>query len=266
MLFEDKKLQLESIDKLIQCPVYTIEPFALMLAPAYVLMKLNQKLVSVKAPLDFFTDDELQRLKTNEVVYFPKFVKSSVRFQTAARLIKKILTIKQSELSPASFEISKESFSVLSELWGKQIQVEPFFMAIFADEFCKPLDQEKMLWARENAVIKHDNGLLLSGASVFMALHLGWYDIDQLNEFRKSIYERTVEGEEWLNPKSELELIVSELNKTLKADKAINLENLKLNSSEWSNKLAARLQFLKNKNTNFIYLSASIYGEEGFAA
>ena len=51
--YETKKLQLESVDKLIQCPVHTIEPFALMLAPAYILMKLNQKLVSVKAPLDF---------------------------------------------------------------------------------------------------------------------------------------------------------------------------------------------------------------------
>ncbi len=266
MLFEDKKLQLESVDKLIQCPIYTIEPFALMLAPVYILMKLNMKLVSVKAPLDFFTADELQRLKFHEVFYFPKFAKSSVRLQTAARLIRKILTIQQSELSSAPFEISKESFSALSELWGKQIQVEPFFMGIFADEFCQPLNQEKMLWARENAVINHDHGLLLSGAAIFVALHLGWFDVKFLNDQRNRIYERTVQGEEWSNPNSEFEYIVSDLNKLLHSDKSLNLQNLKLIKSEWAQKLASRLLFLKNKNTNFTYGSASIYGEEGFAA
>lgn len=266
MLFEDKKLQLESVENLIQCPIHTIEPFALMLAPVYILMKLNQKLVSVKAPLDFFTEDELQRLKIHEVFYLPKFVKSSVRFQTAARLIKKIITLQQSELSPAPFEISKESFDALSKLWGKQIQIEPFFMGIFTDEFCEPLDQEKMLWARENAVIKHDHGLLLSGALVFVALHLGWFDIRQLNQHRNSIYERTIQGEEWEDPTSEIEFIVSDLNKIISSETSINLEKLRMVESEWAQKLASRLEFLKNKNTNLIYDSSTIFGEEGFAA
>ena len=266
MLFEDKKLQLESIDDLIQCPVHSIEPFSLMLAPVYILMKLNQKLVSVKAPLDFFTEDELQRLKLHEVFYIPKFIKSSVRFQTAARLIKKMLPVQQFELSTAPFEISKESFSVLSELWGKQIQIEPFFMAIFADELCAPLDQEKMLWARENAVVNHDHALLLCGSLVFIALHLGWFDLVFLNQFRKTIYERTVLGEKWDNPKSEMESIVCDLNKILYVEKSLNYESLRATSSEWSKKLASRLLYLKNSKTKLTHVSATIYGEEGFAA
>lgn len=266
MLFEDKKLQLESIENLIQCPVHSIEPFALMLAPIYILMKLNQKLVSVKAPLDFFTEDELRKLKNHEVFYLPKFIKSSVRFQTAARLVKKILTVQQSELSATPFEISKETFRCLSELWGKQIQIEPFFMAIFADELCEALDQEKMLWARENTVINHDHGLLLSGALVFVALHLGWFDLNILNEIRKSIYERTVHGENWEKPTNEIEAIVGDLDKILRTEKYLNLTILRSTSKEWSAKLASRLCHLKNKNTNFSYESATIFGEEGFAA
>jgi len=43
MLFDEKRLQMESATQLIQCPIHTVEPFALMLAPVYVLMKLNQK-------------------------------------------------------------------------------------------------------------------------------------------------------------------------------------------------------------------------------
>ena len=266
MLFDDKKLQLESINDLIQCPVHSVEPYSLMLAPVYILMKLNQKFVSVKAPLDFFTDEELQRLKTHEIFYLPKFVKSSVRFQTAGRLIRKILTLNQAQLSSAPQEISKESFSVLSELWGKQVSVEPFFMSIFADEFCTPLKTEKMLWAREHAVIKHDHGLLLSGSLVFTALHLGWFDFEELNQHRASIYERTVQGEDWSSPQSELEFIVSDLNEVLNSHSAINLDVLNEVSSEWANKLSSRLKFLKNKNTNFSYDSVTIFGKEGFAA
>jgi len=266
MLFDDKKLQIESISDLIQCPVHSVEPYALMLAPVYVLMKLNQKFVSVKAPLDFFTEEELERLKTHEVFYLPKFVKSSVRFQTAGRLIRKMLTLQQGQLSSAPHEISRESFSLLSELWGKQVSVEPFFMSIFAEEFCATLKTEKMLWAREHALIKHDHGLLLSGALIFIALHLGWFDLEELNQLRTSIYERTVQGEDWSVPKSELEFIVCDLNQVLNEHPAITLEVLSDMSSEWSNKLSARLRFLKNKNTNFSYDSVSIFGKEGFAA
>jgi len=266
MLFDDKKLQLESINDLVQCPVHTVEPYSLMLAPVYVLMKLNQKFVSVKAPLDFFTDDELQRLKTHEVFYLPKFVKSSVRFQTAGRLIRKMLTLKQAQLSAAPQEISKESFSVLSELWGKQVHIEPFFMSIFAEEFCTPLNPEKMLWAREHAVVKHDHGLLLSGTLVFIALHLGWFDFEELDQYRISIYERTVQGEDWSAPTSALEFIVKDLNDILNAHPAITLEVLTEVSCEWSNKLSSRLKFLKTKNTNISYDSVTIFGKEGFAA
>jgi len=266
MQFDDKKLQLESIGEMIQCPVYSIEPFSLMLAPVYILMKLNQKFVSVKAPLDFFTADELERLKTHEVFYLPDFVKSSVRFQTAGRLIRKMLTLQQNQLSPAPQEFSREAFNVLSELWGKQVQVEPFFMSIFADELCSPLESEKMLWAREHAVVKHDHGLLLSGALIFIALHLGWFDYEELDRVRRMIYERTVQGEEWSSPETELEFIVFDLNRIMSIHSAITLEVLKEVSCEWSNKLAARLMFLRNKNTNFRYDSVTIFGKGGFAA
>ena len=266
MLFEDKKLQLESIETLIQCPVHSIEPFALMLAPVYILMKLNQKLVSVKAPLDFFTVEELNKLKNHEVFYLPQFIKLSVRFQTAAKLVKKILTLQQANLSAAPFEISKESFSVMSELWGKQLQIEPFFMAIFADELCTSLNQEKMLWARENIVINHDHGLLLSGALVFVVLHLGWFDLTKLNEIRNSIYERTVHGDTWEKPTNEIEEIVCDLNKFLRTEKYLNLAILGSISKEWSAKLTSRLFNLKNKSKDFSYESVTIFGEEGFAA
>src|SRR5262249_4357807 len=121
-------------------------------------------------------------------------------------------------------------------------------------------------WARENAVLKHDHGLLLSGALVFIALHLGWFDLEVLNKYRNEIYERTVAGEMWVHPCSELESIVCDLNHLLLSQTSLNLLNLRAFSSEWSHKLASRLEYLKNKNTNFMHPSVSIFGEGGFAA
>ncbi len=266
MLFEDKKLHLESIEELIQCPISSVEPYSLMLSPVYVLMKLNKKLVSVKAPLDFFTEDELKRLSVNEVFYLPRFANSSVRFQTAARLVQNVLTIRQKRFNAAPFEISKEVFAALSPLWGKQFKVEPFFMSVFTEELCEPLDPKRMLWARENVVVKHDQGLLLSGALVFIALHLGWYDLDELNHVRSEIYERTIRDESWDYPGSQLGLIAAELNEFFEIHQSIDLETLRLFESDWAQKLHSRLQRLLSLNTNQMYDSVSIFGDEGFAA
>jgi hypothetical protein len=266
MLFEDKKLQLESVDELIQCPILSVEPFSLMLAPVYVLMKLNKKLVSVKAPLDFFTREELDRLKSHEVFYMPKFAVASLRFQTAARVVQNILSVKQGKMAPAPYELSGETFAVMGPLWGKQVQIEPFFMCVFAEELCSPLKAETMLWARENAVVRHDHALLLSGSLVFVALHLGWLNLVELNQFRHYVYEKTVAGESWESPKSELELIVCELNDIFSSNTSLSVLNLKAFNSEWSKKLSSRLERLIHINTNKLYESVSIYGEEGFAS
>lgn len=266
MLFDDKKLNLESVEELIQCPIHSIEPYSLMLSPVYVLMKLNQKFVSVKAPLDFFTPEELKKLSVHETFYLPKFVQGSVRFQTAARLIKKIMNIHQDPLTAAPYEVSRESFYVLGTLWGKQLQIEPFFMAIFTDELCTPLNHEKMVEAREQTVVNHDQGLLLSGTFVFIALHLGWFDLNLLSQYRTMIYERTVQGEDWKNPKTELEQLVSDLSYIIQFNKHLSMDVLQHSTTEWTKKIHARLITLSAKTATFSHDSVSIYGEEGFAA
>lgn len=266
MLFDDKKLSTHSIEDLIQCPVHTVEPYSLMLAPVYVLMTRNQKLVSVKAPLDFFLPEEIEKLKRYETFYISKSVTLSVQFQTAARLIKNILCTEVEGLKPASFELSHEVFSVMAPLWGKELQTEPFFMAVFAHELCEPLTPDQIVWAREQAVVKHDLGLMLSGAFVFMATHLGWYDYRALTDARNDIYMRTVTGEEWDNPQNEFELIVQGLSVLLNQDRSISCKSLDERGDEWSRKIASRIKhFVRTRGTPK-QSSPSIYGEEGFAA
>ncbi len=154
----------------------------------------------------------------------------------------------------------------MSPLWGKQFKVEPFFMSVFTEELCQPLDPQKMLWARENAVVKHDQGLLVSGAVIFIALHLGWYNLQELNLARAKIYEQIINDESWDKPGSQLSLIAAELSEFFEIHQSIDLETLRLFESDWAQKLHSRLQGLLNLNTNQMYDSVSIFGDEGFAA
>ena len=242
MLFEAKKLDLDAAEELFQCRVSSVRPFALMLSPVYVFMKRNQKFVSVKAPLDFFTPDELSTLGRYEEFFLPKSVVEVSAFQTAARLVRGILDKAQSGFPPASFEISNELIKVLAPLWGKEILVSPFCAAIFADELCGPLESGELLLGRESAVIKHDLGLLLSGLLVFVLVHLGWFDRERLIRIRLEVYGRTIRGEEWSNPANEWESVSTDLMRILNLSLHLGLEFLEECPSQWSFALRGRIR------------------------
>ena len=267
MLFEEKKLTSESIDELLHCPIHSVEPYALMLAPVYVLMKLNEKLVSVKAPLDFFTEDELSKLTRYDTFYLPQFARFSARFQTAARLSRSILTSMEKEIHVvAPFEVSTELQTTLGPLWSKQEKVEPFFMAIFADELCNRLDPELLVKSRERAVVLHDLGLLLSGAFVFISLQIKFFTHSDISRIRTEIYSRTVEGETWESPKSEDEVLVRDLYRILGQQREISRELVDGIRQEWARKLSARLKRYADVRKRQNIQSPSIFGPEGFAA
>lgn len=267
MLFDDKKIEIESIEELMQCPVSSVHPYALMLAPIYVLMKKNQKLVSVKAPLDFFVPSELETMKVYQRFYIPKFINSVSRFQTAAKLAKSLLkTPCRDEMGIAPYEISKEMLSVLGPLWGKDFRVEAFFAAVFTDEFCGSLDPEKMLRAREETVVRHDLGILLSGLIVFSLLHLGWFDYELLQTIRNETYDRTVMGDRWDAPTNPWEAINQDLILQVEESIPLDRDSLSLTEGEWAKKILGRMKDLEKTPPSKRYESLSIFGPEGFAA
>ncbi|MBS1958063.1 MAG: hypothetical protein JST80_01195 [Bdellovibrionales bacterium] len=266
MLFDDRKLDPSQLAEMHSCAIDTIEPYSLLLAPAYIYMKANNRVLSVKAPLDFFTPEELERVKRYGNVYFPQFVKSSVQFQTAARLIRKILTVQNQDLPRATFELMREVTHAVSELWFNDLRVEPFFAAVFAHELCDPMKSETILRAREEAVIRHDRGLLLSGMFVFIAVHLAWINLEEITACRDAIYERTVKGEDWIEPKSEMDSIVMDLNLLIEEKNEISLADLLSSDAEWTKQLTARLKEWSPKLTGRPERSPTIYGPEGFVA
>jgi hypothetical protein len=247
MLFEAKKLELDSAEELFQCMVSSMKPFSLMLSPVYVLMKRNQKFVSVKAPLDFFTPDELESLLRYEEFFIPKSVEAVTGFRSAARMVGRILDEAGAGFPPAPFEISNEVISVLAPQWGRSLVVSPFCAAIFADELCGNLEPGELLLGRDSAVVKHDQGLLLSGLLVFTLVHLGWSDPARLREIRSVVYSRTIRGEDWSAPEKEWEWICSDLLRVLDLKQDLGPESLRECPSAWAFDLSGRLKRIASR-------------------
>ena len=266
---EDKKLAVETIEDLLQCGINTVEPYALMLAPVYVFMKLNDKLVSVKAPLDFFTPEELNHLSRYEVFYIPKSVQQGSRFQTSAKLLRNLLKAERSEekLSPAVYEVSNEVLLAMASLWGSELRVEPFYSAVFADELCGSLPPDNILVARETAVVRHEMGILLTGVLTFVLLQLGWLDLDRLTQIRLDVYQAIVESDEdWEMPKQDWQIIARDLKKMVSENSALTPEYLKGVPAEWSKKLLGRLERIRQLPNLKNYPSIKVSEEKGHVA
>lgn len=269
MVFDEKKLAVESIEGLLQCRVDTVEPFTLMLAPVYVFMKLNDKLVSVKAPLDFFIPDELDRLKRYEIFFIPKFLQSASRFQTSAKIVRCLIEQSHREniLDPAPFELANEILTSVASLWGRDSRVESFFSAVFADELCGAFDPKIMLQAREQAVVRHDAGILLAGLVTFVLVHSGYNNLLVIQNIRRQVYLETVDrNEKWDYPHSEWEIIARDLKDLLTRQDYLDPACLGLITSEWARKLLSRLKRIQSIPSTKNYESLSIRSEGGFAS
>ncbi len=249
MLFEAKKLEVESADELLQCPISTVKPYALMLAPVYVFMKRNEKFVSVKGPLDFFTPEELSAFASYGSFHLPKTVTELTAFQTAAKLVREMLREARAPFPPAAFELSDEVIQVMAPVWGGNIEISPFCAAIFSDELCGPLDSQDLLYGRDTAIVRHDLGLLLSGLLIFVLVHLGTHDLELLQKIRRETYTRTVRGEEWRAPFYEWESMNRDLIRWLELRVNLNEGEIRKFRGEWCFKLLGRLRRVKKSQT-----------------
>lgn len=291
MEFNHPKLPKEAASKLRICPIHTVKPYALMLAPVYVFMRRNEKFVAVKSPLDFFTTKELQRLAPLESFFFPEFVDSVLPFRSAARAVRALLSwqphagfspkgelsIENSPLPPAPYELSDAILRIIGPLWGRRaasasapadLAIEPFFISVFANELCDPLPPDVLVSSRDRSLIDFERALFESGWAVFFALHLGYSDLAFLNELRIRILERSVNGTPvGQNDNGELDEIIALASESLAAKglHALSGTYFSARPERVSQKLASRM---KRIATEFIGSStdfATIFGEKGFA-
>ena len=258
MDFKDRTIDIQEIESLYHCRIESVSPYVLMIAPVFVLMKRNAKLVCVKAPLDFFVPDELEALRKQEVVYLPVTVKVVSRFQTAARLQRAYFSIAEPGLPRAPYEISNEVLKTVIPLWGRDLRIEPLFAAIFTDEFCGGLSPDELLFGRDSAVLLHEHGILLSGTLVFVLTQLGWSNLHQLQKIRQEVYSRTIHGETWGSVSSDWEAITRDLNDLIKSKSSLSPSSLEKLSADWSRKLLGRLRRIGESPTAQKYESLSV--------
>jgi hypothetical protein len=264
MNFKDRTIELSQIESLYPCRVDTVTPYSLMIAPVYVLMRRNEKLVCVKAPLDFFTEEELESLKRYEVIYLPVSIKEVGRFQTAARLHRSFIDPVNPIGARAPFEISHQVMRATAPLWGAGLRVEAFFASIFADELCGPLPADRLMQGRETAIVRHEEGILLGGALTFILVQLGWHSLFTLKWIREQVYLRTVEGESWEHAETDWESIVRDLKRAFEGESVLSLPVLASIDGDWARKLTSRIKKLGESSVTHKYESLSLNRTGGF--
>lgn len=199
MDFRPRKLPKEAATKLRISPIVSVKPYSLMLAPVYVFMKLNEKFISVKGPLDFFTPEELERLGSFESFFLPAFVDSALPFREVARHVRRLLSWEpelddKGDLPPAPYEIADAVLRLVGPLWGAGMVIEPFFAAVFANELCDLLPPEKLRLAREQDVIAYERAILRAGWAVFLAVQLGYCDLPFINALLQRTFDASFTG------------------------------------------------------------------------
>lgn len=283
MDFTHRKLPAEHAHKMRICPIKTIRPYALMLAPIYVYMKNNCKFVAVKAPLDFFTPDELERLKPFETFFVPVFVDQSLRFRESARAIRSLLDWSYETqhgffAAPATYELSDGVVRIMAPLWSTlgsklgngSVTVEPFFLAAFANELCDLIPEDLLMQSREKDVIRFESAVMGSGVAVFLAMHLGYLDREFLNRLRIEVFSKISGILDERSNENAFGVEISAIERvcvglfSLSAPRVVQVEHLfGLDDRVWT-KLKSRMNRIRTEFGHIERPNSSVYGEGGF--
>lgn len=253
-------------------PIGEITPFALMWAPVYVFMERNQKYVALKAPLDFFDPNEIEKWKASRrALFVQKCVVAVAPFVEAGKRIRRLLTKYREEgqgLAPTSFELSDAVLRVLAPLWGPATEIEPFFAVAFAEAICGPLQSELLVEAREESVEHLECAILRSSLGVFLGVQLGMTQITHLKRLRSDLFVLSVQN---LNLRVDLSPEVQELSQivmsavTDNSSRSVASLAMSLRNERVAKMIASRLARIERdqlKGAN--PASASIYARGGF--
>jgi hypothetical protein len=199
MDFSHRKLPLSQAPSLKQSPISEVKPYELTLAPVYVFLKRNERFVAVKAPMDFFLPEELERLQPLVTVFIPKFVDEAMPFQTAARRVKALLEWTpvledEIQLPPPPYALSDAILRVVGPLWSAPAKIEPYFVSVFVNELCQPIPPELLKATRDQSVEILDRAIFRSSLAVFLALHLGYVDLSYLSWLREHAFREVASG------------------------------------------------------------------------
>ncbi len=279
MYFSHSKLPLSAAESMRQVPIRTVSPYALMLAPVYVFMKRNEKFVAIKAPLNFFVPEELEKLRPLERFFIPRFVDNALPFRNAARRVLAVMTWQppagnmasdkvypEVPLPPAPYEVSDAVIRIIGTLWSNGALIEPFFLTVFANEVCDLIEGEVLRKAREKNVDLFEVAILRASLAVFLSLHLGHCDEAFLQRFRDRVFMDTFNEVPISSGGSDLDEIVAMCASLIPDQKAMLLkgDDLWKLPQRAAQKIASRLDRIKNEFIDRAAARPTIFGQEGF--
>jgi hypothetical protein len=266
MDFKQRKLPKEAVEQLRICPIRTVQPYALMMAPAYVYMKLNEKFVMMKGAFDFFTEEELERIKTFDSVFFPEEVDTALRFREVASEVRELLgwnpeTVVLHELKEktqgkkeeiplmlSSFELSDAVIRVIGPLWKPGPYIDPYFVSVFVNELCEIITPDLLKRYRDQSIADFEKAVMSSSWAVFIALHLGYNDLGFLNRLRLSAMNEIMSGQAGVWKSAEIRQLVQVARESLGSEleplpgHLIHYNVLKSHFNIASEKLSSRMQ------------------------
>jgi hypothetical protein len=270
--FSAKKLPKEAAENMRSCPIESVQPYALMLAPAYVFLRQNQKFIALKEPLDFFTPEELQKVSSLHSFFFPEFVDQALTFRDRAKTVRAIFTWKPTDPDralppPSSFETSDSILKLVGPLWSQDVTIEPFFVVVFINELLDLLPAETLIAVRDRDLEIFDRALTVSAWATFLAIHLGYCELGFLSAFRMEVF-REVAG---LDPEVERTEDLNEL-KVIAKETAFSAQSGYFSAETFlgreeraAYKIAARLRRVQEHLVIRNVPAASIHGQKGFA-
>ncbi len=189
MLFSRKKVPGGEAGSMRICPIDTVRAFYPMPAPTYLLLRGNDKFISVKAPLDFFTPDELERFKPFGAFFFPEFVERVIPFRRGTAALRTLLASTSSvDEGPAPYEVSDAFVRLAAEAWSEGGLVEPFFVSMFVHELFEPIPGQWMVETYVRSVDAYEQGILRSAWATWNAMHLGYLNLGWLQSFRNNVF------------------------------------------------------------------------------
>lgn len=283
MQFKNRKLPKASAEDLRRCPIDSFAPYALVSAPTYFFMKRNEKFIGIKAPLDFFTEEELEKLKSFHSFYQPQFVDTTLPYRDAARSIRLLLTWEpkskkagksQKSMYPevtlpiAPFELSDAVVRTLAPLLNSNGSIEPFFISVMIEALCEPLPKELLIKYRESNIELLEKAILQSSCATFLSLLIGYCNLPWLCQYRERAFEYFLGHSDseltQANTTDEIILIVEELFK----DETIQLltpELFETRSERASQKIDSRYKRMLRTLVKKDQSAPSIFGPEGFS-
>jgi hypothetical protein len=253
------------------------------MAPIYVYLPKNGKFVAVKTPLQYFTPQDIQKLKAYESFYLPGFIDQLAPFQKAGEAVRALLEMVQRNpiqtnqgrdvvtIQMPQHELDDAVLRVLGPLWSGGARIEPFFLCFLANEVCLPFPGDVLTSAFESSAELFELALLRASLGVFLALHIGYSNPASLTAIRGMMFSDTMNGKSASDSVKESSLLQTLVWKLLTdaSTKEISLDsiqaalNLDQTGGKVSRKLLSRLDRVVSDFIEPGSVVGSLFGEKG---